>query len=57
MDSQAFLDELVRLPLIRGGETILTAFCASALWQIYQTWYLISGCRNADLQLLRMQES
>jgi hypothetical protein len=29
------------LPLIGGGETILREFCSSALWQIYQTWYLL----------------
>jgi hypothetical protein len=46
MDSWAFLDELVCLPPIGGGETILRAFCSSALWQIYQTLYL----------LFRMQE-
>jgi hypothetical protein len=34
------------LPLIGGGETILRAFCSSALWQIYETLYL----------LFRMQE-
>jgi hypothetical protein len=57
MDLQAFLDELVCLPLTRGGETILRAFCSSALWQIYQTGISSSGCRNADLQLaLKMQE-
>jgi hypothetical protein len=39
-DSQAFLDELVWLPLIGGGEIILRAFCSSDLWQIYQTLYL-----------------
>jgi hypothetical protein len=27
------------LSFIGGGETILTAFFSSALWQIYQTWY------------------
>jgi hypothetical protein len=32
MDSWAFLDELVFLPLIGGGETILRAFCSSALY-------------------------
>jgi hypothetical protein len=41
MDSWAFLDELVCLPLIGGGETILRAFFSSALWQIYQTLYLL----------------
>jgi hypothetical protein len=25
----------------RGGETILRAVCSSALWQIYQTLYLL----------------
>jgi hypothetical protein len=43
VDSRAFLDELVCLPLIGGGKTILRAFCSSALWQIYQTLYLL--CR------------
>jgi hypothetical protein len=46
VDSWAFLDELVHLLLIGGEETILRAFCSSALWQIYQTLYL----------LVRMQE-
>jgi hypothetical protein len=46
MDSRAFSCELVCLPLTGGGETILRAFCSSALWQIYQTLYL----------LFRMQE-
>jgi hypothetical protein len=46
IDSWAFLDELVYLPLIGGRGTILRAFCSSALWQIYQTQYL----------LFRMQE-
>jgi hypothetical protein len=32
MDSQAFLDELVCLPLYWGKGTILRAFCSSALW-------------------------
>jgi hypothetical protein len=41
VDSQAFLDELVCLPLIGVVETILTAFCSSALWQIYETLYLL----------------
>jgi hypothetical protein len=35
MELWAFLDELVCLPLIRGGETILRAFHSSALWRIY----------------------
>jgi hypothetical protein len=41
MDSQTFLDELVHLPLIGGGKTILRAFCSSALWQLYQTLYFL----------------
>jgi hypothetical protein len=41
----AFLDELVCLRLI-GDEDNLRAFCLSALWQIYETLYL----------LLRVQE-
>jgi hypothetical protein len=41
MDSWAFLDELVCLSLIGGGETILRAFCSSALWQIYQNLNLL----------------
>jgi hypothetical protein len=41
MDLWAFLDELVCLCLIGGGGTILRAFCSSALWQIYQTLYLL----------------
>jgi hypothetical protein len=49
MDSQASLGELVCLPFIGGGETILRAFCSSALWQIYQTLTSSSGCRNAGL--------
>jgi hypothetical protein len=40
VDSWAFLDKLVCLPLI-GGWTILTVFCSSALWQICQTLYLL----------------
>jgi hypothetical protein len=47
MDSPTFLDELVCLPLSGGGETILRAFCSSALWQICQTLYLLfrmQGC-------------
>jgi hypothetical protein len=46
VDLWAFLDALVYLHLIGGVETILRAFCSSALWQIYETWYL----------LFRMQE-
>jgi hypothetical protein len=41
MDLWAFLDELVCLPLIGGGEMILRAFCSLALWQIYQNLYLL----------------
>jgi hypothetical protein len=41
VDSWDFLDELVCLPLIRAGGTILRAFCSSALWQIYQTLYVL----------------
>jgi hypothetical protein len=56
--------------LIGGGETVLRAFCSSALWQIYQTQYLLfrmQKCRfttpqGAGMQvynsfLLRVQES
>jgi hypothetical protein len=32
---------------IGDGETILRAFCSSALWQIYQILYHSLGCRNA----------
>jgi hypothetical protein len=39
VDLRAFLDDLVCLPLIEGGATILRAFCSSALWQIYETVY------------------
>jgi hypothetical protein len=57
MDSLAFIDELVCLPLIGGGETVLRALCSSALWQIYQKLDLLFRSKNADLQLLlRMQE-
>jgi hypothetical protein len=47
MDSHAcaLFNELFCLPLI-GEETILRAFCLSAIWQIYETLYL----------LLRVQE-
>jgi hypothetical protein len=48
MDSRAFLDELVCLSLIGGGETILRAFCSSALWPIYQILCLhfrVQECR------------
>jgi hypothetical protein len=40
MDSQAFLNKLIYLSLIVGEGTILTAFCSSAVWHIYQTLYL-----------------
>jgi hypothetical protein len=65
MDSQAFLDELVCLSLIGvWGETILRAFCSSALWQIYQTLYLLfrmQECRSvtpqdAGIIVLSMEE-
>jgi hypothetical protein len=46
IDLWAFLDELVCLFLTGRGEAILRSFCLSALWQIYQTQYL----------LFRMQE-
>jgi hypothetical protein len=46
VDSQAFSGELVGLPLIGGGETILRAFCSSALWQIYQILYLLFGMQE-----------
>jgi hypothetical protein len=46
MDLRTFLDKLICLPLVGVGETILKAFCLSALWQIYQTLY----------PLLRVQE-
>jgi hypothetical protein len=36
VDLQAFSGELV-CTFIGGRETILGAFCSSALWQIYQT--------------------
>jgi hypothetical protein len=56
-DSQAFSGELVCLPLIGGMETLLRAFCLSALWQIYQTLYLFFRIQKCSLQLpLRMQE-
>jgi hypothetical protein len=41
VNSWAFLGELVCLPLLGRGETILRAFYSSALWQIYQTLYLL----------------
>jgi hypothetical protein len=42
---------------IGGGETILRAFCSSALWQIYQTLCLFFRMQKCSLQhLLRMQE-
>jgi hypothetical protein len=50
VDSRAFLGELVCLPLIGGGETLLRAFCSSALWQIYETLHLplkVQECRFA----------
>jgi hypothetical protein len=56
MDSRAFLDELVCLPLTgrgRGRGTTLRAFCSSALWQIYQTVYLsfrMQECRPPSPQ-------
>jgi hypothetical protein len=65
MDSQAFLDELVCLPLIGGGESILGAFWSSALWQIYQTLYLpfrVQECRfttpsqDAGITVLSMSD-
>jgi hypothetical protein len=56
-DSWAFLDELVCLPLIGGGKTILRAFCSSALWQIYQIQYLlfrVQECRFTASQDTRI---
>jgi hypothetical protein len=53
----------------RGVGTLLRAFYSSALWQIYETlvtplqdaemqiYNCFLECRNANLQLLRMQES
>jgi hypothetical protein len=41
MDSRAFLDEFVCLPLIGEGERILRAFWSSALWQIYEILHLL----------------
>jgi hypothetical protein len=41
VDLRAFLDKLVCLRFIGGEETILRAFCSSALWQIYQTLHLL----------------
>jgi hypothetical protein len=46
VDSPAFEVNWFVFPLIGGVETILRAFCSSALWQIYETLYL----------LFRMQE-
>jgi hypothetical protein len=57
VNSQAFLDEQVCLPFIGGGETILRAFCSSALWQMLSDLvfplqdaemhiYNASGCKN-----------
>jgi hypothetical protein len=57
VDSRAFLDELVCLPLIGGGKTILRAFCSSALWQIYQIQYLlfrVQECRFTASQDTRI---
>jgi hypothetical protein len=65
MDSQVFLDELVCLPLIGGGETILMSILlirpvadlsdpVSLLQDAgMQVCNSFSGCRNADF---RMQE-
>jgi hypothetical protein len=54
----ALLDELVCLPLIGAGEkTTLRAFCSSALWQIYETLYLlfrVQECRPLTPQDARM---
>jgi hypothetical protein len=49
MDLWAFLDELVCLSLIGGGETILRAFCSSSLWQIYQTLYFLFRVQDCRL--------
>jgi hypothetical protein len=46
MDSWAFSAELVWLPLIGEGETILKIFCSSDLWQIYRTLYLFFGIQG-----------
>jgi hypothetical protein len=56
VDSWAFSGELVWFaPLL--GETVLGAFCLSALWQTYQTLYLSLGMQKCSLQLpLRVQE-
>jgi hypothetical protein len=69
MDSWAFLNELICLPLIGGGEDNLESILLispvtdlsdpesplqDAEMQIYNSF---SGCRNGDLQLLRIQES
>jgi hypothetical protein len=57
VDSQAFSGELIGLHLVGGGEAILGAFCSSALWQIYQTLYLLFRTQKCSLPLpLRMQE-
>jgi hypothetical protein len=53
------------VPLIGGRETILRAFCSSALWQIYQILYLLfrmQKCRfttasqDAGIIVLSMSE-
>jgi hypothetical protein len=44
MHSQAFLGELICFALwgnIGGRGNNQRAFCSSALWQIYQTWYIL----------------
>jgi hypothetical protein len=48
-----------------GGESILRAFCSSALWQVYQTLYLsfrVKECRppspwDAGMILLSMGDA
>jgi hypothetical protein len=51
MDSPAFLDELVCLSLIGKRETLLRAFCSSALWQIYQILHLLFRVQECRLTM------